>query len=66
MDSKILVIDDEVPVLEAIEIILEGMGHEVECFSDPFEGERKALQEEYDLILVDIHMPVTLTTARGI
>lgn len=57
MAKKILVIDDEKIILEAIETILEDMGHQVECFEHSLEGEREATQNDYDLILVDIKMP---------
>ena len=57
MDKKILVIDDEKLILDAVEIILEDFGYQVECFENPFEGEREAIENNYDLILVDIHMP---------
>lgn len=57
MAKRILVIDDEKIILEAIETILEDMGYEVECFQHPTEGEREATQNDYDLILVDIKMP---------
>ena len=57
MGKKILVIDDEQMMLDAIETILEEMGHQVECFSSALKGEKSALEDEYDLILIDIHMP---------
>ena len=57
MSKKILVIDDEKLILEAIETILEDFGYQVECFNDPLEGERDAIKNNYDLILVDIRMP---------
>ncbi len=57
MHGRILVIDDETFVLDAIKMILEDMGHEVDCFNRSVEGERAAIENEYDLILVDIRMP---------
>ena len=56
MSKKVLVIDDEKIVLDAIETILEEMGHQVECYSSSFEGEMSAFDNEYDLILIDIRM----------
>ena len=57
MHGRILVIDDETYILDAMETILEDMGHEVECFNRSADGERAALENEYDLILIDIRMP---------
>ena len=57
MKKKILVIDDETLILDAIETILTEMGYQVKCFSDPVAGEREALEHDYDLIIVDIQMP---------
>ena len=58
MKQRILVIDDEVPILEAVETILEDLGYEVEIRSDSVEGEKTALESDFDLILVDMRMPV--------
>ena len=58
MGKKVLAIDDEVPILEALETILEDLGHEVETFSSSPEGEAAALENDYDLILIDMRMPV--------
>ena len=57
MAKKILVIDDEKMMLDAIKTILEEMGHHVDCFSTAYSGEASALANDYDLILTDIHMP---------
>ena len=57
LGKKILVIDDEQMMLDAIKTILEEMGHQVECFSNSIEGEKSALENDYDLILTDIRMP---------
>jgi DNA-binding response OmpR family regulator len=55
--KRILIIDDEESVLFAVRTILGDMGYEVETRSDPAEGEREALANEFDLILVDLRMP---------
>jgi len=57
MSKKILAIDDEVPILEAIKTILDDMGYSVTIFSNSIEGESAALSENYDLILIDMRMP---------
>lgn len=55
--KRILIIDDEESVLFAVRTILSDMGYQVETRSDPAEGEREALANEFDLILVDLRMP---------
>ena len=57
MGKKVLVIDDEEMMLDAIKTILEEMGHRVECFSSSADGEKTALENDFDLILTDIRMP---------
>ena len=40
-----------------IRIVLEDRGYSVTGFSNPLEGEREAIKNSYDLILLDINMP---------
>jgi FixJ family two-component response regulator len=51
-------IDDETVTLEMMKMIFEDMGIGVECHSDPREGLEAALASDYDLILVDMRMPL--------
>ncbi|MFN8375025.1 MAG: response regulator [Anaerolineae bacterium] len=55
--TKILVIDDELPLLEEIELILRFGGYEVLSASDPRIGIEMACQQSPDLILCDVMMP---------
>ena len=55
--KKILVIDDEEMMVDVLKISLEELGHQVTGFHDPEEGEQVALENDYDLILVDLRMP---------
>ena len=57
MGKRILIVDDEVIILEAIQLILEDIGFDVDIFSDPVEGEKAAVADDYDLILLDVRMP---------
>ncbi|MBI9109402.1 MAG: response regulator [Spirochaetales bacterium] len=57
MSKKILAIDDEVSILEALKTILDDMGYLVTTFSNSIDGESAALTEDYDLILCDMRMP---------
>ena len=56
--KRILVVDDEPDTCLAYQIVLHDAGHECSSYSDPI----KALQEFkpyfYDLILLDIKMPI--------
>lgn len=55
--KKILVIDDEKMIVDAMQVILEDMGYRVNGFQNSQEGEKDALENDYDLILVDLRMP---------
>jgi DNA-binding response OmpR family regulator len=44
-------------ILNAIKLILEDMGHSVDVCADPFAGEKLAIEQAYDLVLVDLRMP---------
>jgi DNA-binding NtrC family response regulator len=57
MSKSILVIDDETMILDAIKIIFEDMGYNVETTADPVHGTEVALAGEFDLILTDVRMP---------
>ena len=57
MKKRILVVDDEEMILNAIKLILEDMGYSVSCFSNPEEGEKEAISNDYDLIILDLRMP---------
>jgi len=55
--KKVLIIDDESGVIHVIQELLTDMEHEVSSFTDPEEGEAAALENEYDLMIIDIRMP---------
>lgn len=57
MFIKILVIEDEFPVLDTITDILVSAGHDVTSASNGEDGLKKALNDPPDLILCDINMP---------
>lgn len=57
MAKKVLIIDDEVMVLDALKVILEDLGYLVDGYSDPVAGEKAAIEGEFDLILSDLRMP---------
>ncbi|MCK4515285.1 MAG: response regulator [Spirochaetaceae bacterium] len=57
MSKSVLVVDDDLMMLDAIQTILGEMGYRVDTCSRSSEGEESALENDYDLILMDIHMP---------
>ena len=57
MSAKILVVDDDPDVLEAIGIILEAKGYEVITAQDGVEGLTKLKEERPDLMILDLLMP---------
>jgi signal transduction histidine kinase len=56
--TKLLVIEDELPLLAEIQTMLEFEGFDVVCASDGEEGVALALQETPDLIICDVMMPI--------
>ena len=54
---KVLIVDDAVELNDAIQKILTNQNYEVDCAYDGKTGLRKALSNEYDIILLDIMMP---------
>ncbi len=59
MPKSLLVIDDEPMILDAIKIIFEDMGYEVITTTVPADAIATAVARPFDLILTDIHMPVS-------
>jgi len=57
MPKKILVIEDEKDIQELLQIYLKRDGYDVYVAKDGETGLRKAFQERYDLILLDLMLP---------
>ncbi len=55
--SKILIIEDELEIAELEKDYLELSGFEVELATNGAEGLQKALNEDYDLLILDIMLP---------
>jgi DNA-binding response OmpR family regulator len=55
--KKILVVEDEKNLARFIELELKYEGYEVETVFDGRDGLEKALQEDWDLILLDLMLP---------
>ncbi|MBI5376465.1 MAG: response regulator [Candidatus Schekmanbacteria bacterium] len=55
--SKILFIDDDETMREAVSRAIGTMGHICETAADGFEGLKKIKEENYDLVITDMRMP---------
>ena len=54
---RILLVDDEVPQLEALGGFLAKLGHEVEKASTGLKALEKLKEREFDIVLTDFRMP---------
>jgi len=57
MPGKILVVDDDPDILEALAMILESQGHQVVTATDGVEGLANLKAEKPDLMILDLLMP---------
>ena len=57
MSKKILVIEDEKDIQELLQLYLKREGYDVRIAKEGETGLRKASQERYDLILLDLMLP---------
>lgn len=57
MAGKILVVDDDPDILEAVALILESQGYEVITARDGIEGLANLKAEQPDLMILDLMMP---------
>ena len=57
MSAKILVVDDDPDILDAVTMILESQGYEVVTAQNGLEGLAQIKAEEPDLMILDLLMP---------
>ena len=57
-EKTILVVDDEQGFRDMYVYFLEPLGFKVTCVCNGYEAVEKVRQADYDLIFMDIHMPV--------
>ncbi|MCF8333064.1 MAG: response regulator transcription factor, partial [Bacteroidales bacterium] len=57
--KKVLIIEDDKDIVDLLRIHLEDLDCKVEVSNDGNEGLRRALQESYDLLVLDIMLPGT-------
>ena len=58
MGTKVLVVDDEKLIVKGIRFSLQQDGMEVDCAYDGEEAISMAKQKEYDIILLDVMLPI--------
>ena len=56
-NRKVLIVEDEQPIVEILKFNLEKEGYEVDFALDGITGYNKAVTEECDLILLDVMLP---------
>ena len=56
--ASILIVEDDAPLQEAYNFILNADGHDVDSALNGKEGLAKASKKAYDIILLDLHMPI--------
>mgnify|MGYP002577756071 CR=1 FL=1 len=57
MKKRLLVVDDDTDIRELLEFDLSQSGYDVDTAKDGSEGLQKALNNHYDIILLDVMMP---------
>lgn len=57
MGRRILVVEDEVEVREALREMFTSAGYEVDVAEDGYDAVERAVSEDYDLITMDVRMP---------
>jgi DNA-binding response OmpR family regulator len=57
MDRKILLIEDEQAISDLISLHLHDEGAQVTCVNDGVTGLTRALQDKWDLVLLDLNLP---------
>lgn len=56
MSRKVLIIDDDIDVVEAMKIALESVGYEIESAGDSDDGFTRLLEFKPDLLILDVMM----------
>jgi CheY-like chemotaxis protein len=54
---RILLVEDDPMNVELFSAVLEGDGHDILVETDGLRGQERALREQLDLVILDIHLP---------
>ena len=57
VQKRVLIVDDDDEIRELLEFDIASSGYFVDCAKDGLEGLNKALNNTYDIILLDVMMP---------
>ena len=57
MQLKILAVDDEPVTLELFKSVVGSLGYEVVGLSDSREAAQRVMEEKFDMVALDVHMP---------
>lgn len=57
MQGRILIVDDDTEIRELLEFDLAQSGYTIDSATDGAQGVNKALQNSYDIVLLDVMMP---------
>ena len=54
---RLLVVEDDLPLAEALTTLLTSSGYAVDCVHDGASGEALAAAEQFDLVILDLNLP---------
>jgi CheY-like chemotaxis protein len=54
---RVLIVDDEVPVMQLVDELLKMHGYETLALSSPVEALKKARIQKFDALVLDLYMP---------
>jgi len=54
---KILIVDDDVELVKAVESTLSSVGHDVQFTNEPKDGLKLIREQNHDLVFLDLSMP---------
>jgi two-component system, OmpR family, response regulator len=54
---RVLVVEDDLPLAEALVTLLTGSGYAVDCVHDGASAEALAASEQFDLVILDLNLP---------
>lgn len=54
---RLLLVEDDLPLAEALTALLAGSGHAVDCVHDGLGAEALLLAEQFELVILDLNLP---------
>ena len=54
---RLLVVEDDLPLAEALTTLLTSSGYAVDCVHDGASAEALAAAEQFDLVILDLNLP---------